>query len=249
MSIKLPQIIGHRGCAAYAPENTITGIHTAADMGLEWVELDIKLSKDQVPILFHDSTLERTTDASGNVADFNYSELRNYDAGLWFGESFFDTRIASLEQAIDALIERELGVNFEIKPCEGREVETAEVALDMLSQYWDDHKRILISSFSIPALEVAADMAQDWPRGLCLGSDDWPDNLEELVKSLELSSLHIDGNYCTQEQIEAALNLGLPLAAFTINDADKARQLQSLGIRSFFCDDPDALEDGIFMVH
>ena len=76
MTLKLPKIIGHRGAAAYAPENTLEGIHTAADMGVEWVELDVKLTKDQIPVLFHDETLERTTNGAGNVADITYDDLK-----------------------------------------------------------------------------------------------------------------------------------------------------------------------------
>lgn len=88
MPLKLPKIIGHRGCAAYAPENTIEGIHTAADMGVEWVELDVKLTKDQVPIIFHDETLERTTDSSGNIRDLTLQEVKELDAGSWFSDGF-----------------------------------------------------------------------------------------------------------------------------------------------------------------
>jgi glycerophosphoryl diester phosphodiesterase len=88
MALKLPKIIGHRGAADYAPENTIEGIHTAADMGVEWVELDVKLTKDQVPVLFHDETLERTTNSAGNVRDFTLSELKELDAGSWFSDGF-----------------------------------------------------------------------------------------------------------------------------------------------------------------
>ena len=147
MSLKLPKIIGHRGCAGYAPENTLEGIHTAADMGVEWVELDVKITKDEVPILFHDDMLDRTTNGSGPVAERTYEELKDLDCGNWYGESFNGIQIPTLEEAIDVLIDRDLGLNLEIKPCPGREKETAEVALDLLSTIWDDHDRLLISSF------------------------------------------------------------------------------------------------------
>lgn len=250
MSIKFPQIIGHRGCAAYAPENTLPSIYTAADMGVDWVELDIKLTKDQVPVIFHDETLDRTTDSTGFVKDHTLAELKELDAGLWFGESFFDTRIPTLEQAVDALIECELGVNFEIKPCEGRERETAEVALDMLSQIWDDHNKILISSFSPESVEVTAEMAHGWARALCVGGgDELLENWAELAKALEVNALSFDGNTATQEQIMLMQEAGLPMLAYTINDEEQARALQSLGIRSFFTDSPDILQDVLFMVH
>lgn len=248
MALKLPQIIGHRGAAAYAPENTLDGIHTAADMGVDWVELDVKLTKDDVPIMFHDETLERTTNGAGNVRDMTLAEIKELDAGLWFSESFIDTRIPTLEEAVDVLIERGLGLNLEIKPCPGREKETAEVALDCLSQIWDDHSRILISSFQNVSLEAAADMAADWARGLCLKAE-WPENWEEIARYLDVSTINIDGNACTREQVEMIMELEKPILAFTINEPDRARFLQSWGVDGFFTDAPDVLQENILSVH
>ena len=248
MALKLPKIIGHRGAADYAPENTIEGIHTAADMGVEWVELDVKLTKDQVPVLFHDETLERTTNSAGNVRDFTLSELKELDAGSWFSDGFYGVQIPTLEEVVDVLLERNMGLNLEIKPCPGREKETAEVALDVLSTIWDDHDRLLISSFSTTCLEVSMDMAHDWHRGFVLPSE-WPENWAEMVEYLQASSINIDGNTCTRGQVETAMELGKPLLAYTINDADRARFLQSWGVDGFFTDAPDVLQDGLLSVH
>ena len=248
MTLKLPQIIGHRGVAAYAPENTLEGIHTAADMAVEWVELDVKLTKDDVPIIFHDDTLERTTNGSGAVAEKTYDELRELEAGSWFGESFAGIKIPTLEEAIDILVERDLGLNLEIKPCPGREKETAEVALDVLSQYWDDHNKLLISSFSHVSLEVAYEMAQDWHRGLLL-PEEWPENWEELAEYLKVSTINLNGNTVTREQVELAMELELPILAYTVNEPDRARFLQSWGVDGFFSDAPDVVKDGILTVH
>jgi len=172
MPLKISQVIGHRGAAAYAPENTLEGIHTAADMGIDWVELDVKLTKDDVPILFHDEDLSRTTNGSGLVRETTYDDIKQLEAGSWFGESFTGIKIPTLEEAIEDLVNRNLGLNLEIKACAGREVETAEAALDVLSQYWDDHNRLLISSFDPASLEAAQHVANDWHRGLLLGAEE-----------------------------------------------------------------------------
>ena len=81
-------------------------------MGVEWVEFDVKLTKDQVPILFHDETLERTTGASGNVADMMFEDIRNLEAGSWFGDTFAGIRIPTLEEAVEVLLERKLGFSL-----------------------------------------------------------------------------------------------------------------------------------------
>ncbi len=248
MSLNLGKIIGHRGCAGYAPENTIEAIHTAADLGIGWVELDVKLTKDQVPIIFHDDTLERTTNISGNVADKTIHEIKELDAGSWYGETFIGAKIPTLEDAVEALIERGLGLNLEIKPCPGREKETAEAALDVLSTMWDDHDRLLISSFQHVSLEAAYDVALDWHRGLLLPQE-WPENWAELADYLKVSSVNVHADTVTRDQVETIIEMEKQILAYTVNEPDKARVLQSWGVDGFFSDTPDILKENIFTVH
>lgn len=246
--MKLPQIIGHRGAAGYAPENTLESIHTAADMGMEWVELDVKLTRDQVPILFHDDNLDRTTNGSGDFKNIDYADLKSLEAGSWFGESFAGIKIPTLEEAIDVLLERNLGLNLEIKSCPGREKETAEVALDLLSQIWDDHDKILISSFSHVSLETALNMAEDWSRGLLL-PEDWPENLEKLIEYLQVSTINFEGNNASRAQVEEIIDLDKTALAYTINDPIRARELQGWGVDGFFTDVPDIIAENLLTVH
>jgi len=246
--IKLPKVIGHRGAAAYAPENTLEGIHVAADMGVEWVELDVKLTRDQIPIIFHDETLERTAGSNALVAETDYDVIKHLEAGSWFGESFTGNKIPTLEEAIDVLLERGLGLNLEIKPCPGRERETAEVALDLLSQIWDDHDKILISSFQHVSLEAAMELAEDWSRGLLL-PEEWPENWQELAEYLRVTTINLNGNAATRDQIEMAIDLEKPVLAYTINDPIKARELQGWGVDCFFSDEPDVLLENLLTVH
>lgn len=248
MSLKLPTIIGHRGARAYAPENTLESIHTAADMGCKWVELDVKLTKDSVPIIMHDDDLDRTTNGHGPVANITYADLCDLEAGSWFSESFSGIKIPTLEEAIEVILERDLGVNLEIKPCPNREVETSEAMLDILSQIWDDRDRLLISSFSYISLETSMDMANDWYRGLLLESEPNP-KWAELADYLDVSTINIDGRTATREFIEEIIEAQKPILAYTINDPMQARQLRSWGVDSFFTDDPDAVSDKLFKSH
>lgn len=248
MTLKFSRIIGHRGAAGYAPENTLEGIHTAADMGVDWVELDVKLTKDGVPVIFHDDTLDRTTNGSGPVAMATYEDLLQLEAGSWFGDSFAGIKIPTLEEAVDVLLARGLGLNLEIKPCPGREKETAEVALDVLSQIWDDHERLLISSFQHVCLEVALDMAEDWHRGFLL-PEEWPENWADLADYLKVSSINLNGNACSREMIEDAMELEKPIFAYTVNDPARARLLQSWGVDAFFSDVPDVLQSNLLIIH
>src|SRR5215469_3189755 len=112
--LELPKVVGHRGAAAYAPENTLASFREARRRGATWVETDVKLTADRVPILMHDESLRRTTGVDRLVAETPRAEL--------------PTNVPTLEEAVGCFSELGLGCNVEIKPCPAREVETAEVA-------------------------------------------------------------------------------------------------------------------------
>lgn len=247
-SLVIPKVIGHRGAKAYAPENTLSSIHAAADIGVQWVEVDVKLTKDSHAIIFHDEELDRCTGVNGLVKDFTLAELREMDAGSWYGESFLGEKIPTLEELLNTVLERGMGVNLEIKPCPGREKETAEVMLDIATRIWpDDAPPPLISSFQQVSLETAFDMMPDWPRGFLM--DEHLENWKEVAEYLEAATININGNTVTRDQVEEYIELQKPLLAYTINDPQKARELVRWGIDSFFADNPDVIMEAVETKH
>lgn len=248
MRIKLPKVIGHRGACGYAPENTLESIRTAADIGVKWVELDVKLTRDAVPIIFHDEELARTTNGSGLVAQTDYADIQTLEAGSWFADSFAGIKIPTLEEAVDVLLEHGLGLNLEIKPCPGREKETAEAALDILSQIWDEHDKLLISSFQHVSLEAARDVANDWARGLLIG-DEMPENWQEMADYLDVQTVNLGTKFITQDICEDVMNEEYGLLAYTVNDPLEARRLQQWGVDCVFSDTPDVILENLLSVH
>lgn len=247
MSLLLPRVIGHRGAKAYAPENTLESIHTAADLGTEWVSLDVKITKDEIPVIFHDDNLERTTNGSGAIADVTYEDLKQLEAGSWYGESFAGAKIPTLEEALEVIYERGLGLNMVIAPSPGREKDTAEVALDLLAASWDDHKRLLISSISHVSLEAAYDMAGDWARGLVFEKE-LPENIKELIEYLDPKAISLDVE-SEASFVEELLDHELPLLCYTVNDPMQARRLVNQGIDCFYSDCPDVIEENLPRTH
>jgi glycerophosphoryl diester phosphodiesterase len=249
MAIKLPRIIGHRGACGYAPENTIESVRVAKELGAKWVELDVKLTKDGVPIIFHDDDLDRTTNGSGPVMLATMEDLRALEAGSWYGDSFSGAPIPTLEEMCEVLIELNMGLNLEIKPCPSREVETAEVALDYLSRIWDDHENLLISSFSHVSLEAAQNMAPDWYRGLLLEGNELPDNWQELCEYLDPTTINISKEMATREAIEQIAEYEKLIAVYTVNDPMLARRLQNWGADAVFTDVPDLIAENLASIH
>lgn len=246
--ITIPKVIGHRGAKAYAPENTLASIHTAADMGIEWVEVDVKLTKDGVPVIFHDEELERCTGAEGLMCDLDFKSVRELDAGSWFGESFVGEKIPTLEEVLTVVLDRNMGINLEIKPCPGREVETAEIMLDVATRFWpEDQPPPLVSSFSHVSLETALHMMPDWPRGLLI--DDQPENWQELIEYLEVTTININGNNTTRDMVDEYIELQKPVLAYTINDPMRAQELLRWGVDSVFSDNPDVIREALERFH
>jgi glycerophosphoryl diester phosphodiesterase len=124
LASKRPLIIGHRGCCAIAPENTLPSFRLALEAGADLVELDYQHSKDGVPVVMHDRLLDRTTDARQKwkrrrikVAQKTAAEIQTLDAGNWFDAGFAGTKVPLLTEALDfichnrsvALIEHKTG--------------------------------------------------------------------------------------------------------------------------------------------
>src|SRR5207249_5332732 len=86
--LQRPPVIGHRGAAAYAPENTLAGLRRAKALGCAWVEFDVRLTGDGALVLCHDPRLDRTTSGSGLVSATSLAAIRECDAGSWFDPSF-----------------------------------------------------------------------------------------------------------------------------------------------------------------
>lgn len=245
MPLRLPKVIGHRGAKAYAPENTLESIETAASLGVEWVELDVKLTKDNVPIIFHDDELDRTTNGSGKVAETTYEDIQQMEAGSWFADSFAGIKIPTLEEAVDILLKHDLGFNLEIKPCPGREKETAEIVMDHISQIWDDFDRLLISSFQHVSLEVAMELAPDYARGLLIGDSEMPENWREVADYLQATTINLGSHLVTRAVADDVMDTERPLLVYTVNDPIQARSLQKLGVDSFFSDNPDVILENL----
>ncbi len=94
--------VAHRGFSGIAPENTLAAFKLAIDqLFVRWIELDVQLSKDGVPVVIHDFTLERTTNGTGRVKDTDWKELKRLDAGGWKSAEYQGERIPTLAQVLD----------------------------------------------------------------------------------------------------------------------------------------------------
>jgi len=233
-----PPVVAHRGAALHAPENTLASLRKAAALGARWVEFDVKLSRDAVPFLLHDPTVDRTTDGSGRAADMAWADLQRLDAGGWFGAAFRGERLPSLEETLALLLELDLEANLEIKPCRGREVETAKKVMATLATHWPrDRPLPLISSFARKALATAREVAPEFPRGLLL--ETLEPGWQRPVAELACATLHLDHKGLSPAELELMAGRDMPVLCYTVNDAARAKRLLGWGAKAIISDAPD----------
>ncbi|MGF1639591.1 MAG: glycerophosphodiester phosphodiesterase [Rhodospirillales bacterium] len=238
--MRTARVIGHRGAAGHAPENTLAAVRAAAALGTRWVEFDAKLSRDGAVVLFHDETLERTTDGRGRLAEQDLATLKALDAGGWFAAAFRGERIPTLGETIATLGELGLGANVEIKPDPGREVETAEAVIRILKAEWPAIlPPPLISSFRAASMATATRLAPQYPAALLVGAipSDWRRRLEDLG----CDGLHCDAGALTREQAREVLAAGCALRCYTVNESATARMLFAWGVEAVFSDYPERI--------
>lgn len=239
-AFRLPGVIGHRGAAAYAPENTLEGIREAARRGARWVEFDAKLTGDGVVILMHDDSLDRTTNGHGPVASTSFADIGRLDAGAWFGEAWRGTRVPRLADALALLVELDMQANIEIKPCPGREVETAQAVVEVVRRSWPAGRpQPLLSSFRHVSLSTARAAAPDAPLGLLIWefAPDWA----AVAAALDCVSIHCADQHLTEPWADAIGKAGFALAVYTVNDARRALELKSWGVQCLITDRPDTI--------
>jgi len=238
--LDLPPLIGHRGAKDHAPENTLASIREAARQGASWVEVDVKLTADGHPVLMHDEALDRTTDGSGPMAAAPLSAVRALDAGSWFADAFAREKVPTLEEALDLVLELGLSIDLEIKPCPGRERETAEAALAVAGRIWPASRPApLVTSFSAAALEAALRARPDWPRGMLFGER--PADWAERAARLEAAALIGDQRRLTAAAVREMRSTGRPVLAYTVNDPDRAAEVLGWGADAVFTDRPGTI--------
>lgn len=236
----LAPVIGHRGAKARAPENTLASLRKAHELGATWVEFDVMLTGDGVPILIHDETLDRTTTGRGRIADLTLAAIRQVDAGVRFGPAFAGARVPTLEEALDLLLALGLSANVEIKPAQGHEAETGRVVAALLLRRWPPGRpQLLISSFRPAALAAAQATAPAIPRGLLAGRlpPDWAGMMQELA----CTTLHLDHARLSPARLVELDAAGVPVLCYTVNQAKRAAELLARGTRAVFTDVPDLL--------
>ncbi len=240
-------VIAHRGYSAIAPENTLASFELAARAGADLIELDYYHSADEVPVVLHDKTLDRTTDAGARwgkdkltTHDKTAAELATLDAGKWFSNRYVGTKLPTLSESID-LINRDSVTLIERK---GGDAAT----LAKLLREKNAMNTVIVQAFDWNFLSDCHQIAPD----LVLGALGPPSNFEgknlkpeekvlapNYLDAIQKTGARVVGwnDQLTRESIDEAHRRGFKVWVYTINDVEKAQKLIALGVDGIISND------------
>jgi glycerophosphoryl diester phosphodiesterase len=238
-----PRWIAHRGAGRLAPENTLAAFRLGAGFGYRAFECDVKLSRDGVPFLLHDATLERTTSGQGSAADRTLAELQRLDAGSWLGPAWAGEPPPTLEAIARYVIANGFVLDLEIKPTPGAEAETGGVVAAEAARLWAGAGvPPLLSSFQPASLAAARDAAPALPRALLL--DELHAGWFDAALALGCVGVVTDRRLMDAAVAARLHAAGLRALCYTVNDAAEAERLLAAGVDGIVTDAVDRFAPG-----
>lgn len=237
-----PRWVAHRGAGQLAPENTLAAFRRGHQLGYRAFECDVKLSADEVPFLLHDDTLERTTNGRGNAGRLPWATLATLDAGAWHGTACQGERLPTLAELARELHRQQAWLDLEIKPCPGTDRLTGHRVAELAAHLWQtepQRQRLLLSSFSMQALEAAQQAAPELHRALLLDTL-WP-GWEAAADRLQVRAVVTDHRLMNDALVRRLHQQARLAMVYTVNDVARARQLLAMGVDSLITDAVDVL--------
>lgn len=239
-----PQPVAHRAASQQDPENTRAAISKALTLGFDVIELDVRLSRDGIPVLLHDATLDRTTSAAGPATALIAAELANLDAGSWHHPGFADESVPTLAEALD-LIDGAARVNIDVKTDAA-----APPIIDVIrrSRVQDG---VVISGCAAPPGPVKCtgsprkshSCSNHRPRSPAADGEPPHSPIDSIPAALHLGAvgINLDHRHVTDEFRRAAHDAGLQVWAYTVDDKPSYYALVAGGVDFITSNWPDKM--------
>ncbi len=218
----MTKIVGHRGAAGYVPENTLLSFQTAIDIGCDRAELDVRLSKDDEVVVFHDEEVSRVTDGTGFVHELSLTELKKLNLSD-------NQKIPTLQEAID-LCRGKIDLQIELKAQRTPQLVTKILLKNNFVEY------AIVTSFNSELLQEIKAMNPELKVGLLFR--EYSEEIWGLAEAIPLDIIGPRGNIVTDEIVNAARKLGKSVYAYHVNDKKIGDRLIALGVDEIGTDFP-----------
>lgn len=226
--------IAHRGASGIAPENTLAAFKKAIEIGVDAVELDLQGTADGQVVVIHDASLDRTTDQSGQIKEITLESIKQADAGTWFDPQFAGESVPTLTEALVSIADNAIAL-LEIK-----DVSITESVVRIV-QKMDMVEQSVIISFNSSAIQTVRSLEPRLPTGYIIGNKEniQPIQLCQQLGLLGSNLLNVDHSLITEDFIYEIRRRGITLWCWTVDDIDRMRELQELGIQGITSNRPE----------
>lgn len=232
--------IAHRGFSGKYPENTMLAFKKAVEVGCQGIETDLHITKDGVIVICHDETIDRTTNGSGFIRDYNYKELSNFDAGVKFGKEFEGEKIPTIEEFLNYVKDKNLLINLELKNDIIAYEQMEKKVIDKIYEF-KLKNNIILSSFNHYSMIRAKEYDSSIKTGLLYEATLY--NVHEYVKTVGADALHPFFSSIMDENIVRQIkNSGTMINTYTVNKEEHMKALINLGIDGIITNYPNKLK-------
>lgn len=222
-------ITAHRGASYKAPENTRASIELAIAEQADYVEIDVRMTADGVPVLMHDRALFRTTGVVNEIADVTFEEISSYDAGIRYAEEFEGEKVPGLQEILEEY-GRKIKFNIELK--DGKNPELVRIVVDLIEGYGLE-ERCAVTSDSYIQLETVKKCNGKIKTGYVLSRV-----YGEIYRCDAADFFSIKSEYITEQTVKGAHEKGKEIHAWTVNKAYELKRMRELGVDNIITDRP-----------
>ena len=235
--------IAHRGASGYAPENTLAAFDKAVEMQADYIEIDVQLSKDDLPVVIHDDTLDRTTNGTGNISAYTLQELKSLDAGSWFDKKYAGEKIPSLNEVLEMYGEK-INILIELKSPELYPGVEEKVAEALAKYQLDTSNNIVSQSFNHPSVIKSAELLPEITHGVLAG-ENYKNVTDQQLQEFAAYTEYFNPNLkiASSELVDKVHQAGMKISPYTIKTEAEAERLYKFGVDGLITDYPDYAEE------
>ena len=245
INVITPIVIAHRGNSGPAPACTMAAIREAVDLSADMIELDVRESRDGIPVIIHNNTVDETTDGKGTVSSLSLAELKELDAGSWKSRRYTGERIPTLMEVL-GFAKDKVRLSLDLKEeniisAMIKAVQEADMVDDVVicgchepraQRIWEIDDRLTILMNTDSQLDKLAknadksDFIREYIRRACKG---------------KLAALNVSFKYVTQELVRQAHLRALPVWTWTVDDGEDMKRLVQMGVDAIYTNWPEKL--------
>lgn len=228
--LTLTEVSAHRGASINYPENTMKAFEMAVEEKADWIELDVQLTSDGVPVILHDSNIHRVTGVNKNIWEVTYNDIKDLDCGSWFSPEFAGERIPTLGEVLDFAKKKHVKLNIELKPT-GYEKDFEKTVIDTINEKNYKNSCVVTSQEYNTLVNIKKydpTIKTIYVMSIALGN---------ITKLTEADGFSVEASFITPRLVSMVHNGGKEVFAWTVNTRDNMDKMIEMNVDNIITDD------------